>query len=116
MQIKTESRIFGAAKITLAAAALAGFLLFTGAPSSRADDDCQRRIARADHRLHEAIEHHGRESRQADAARHNLHEAREDCYTRNHRWWDEDGHRWRQDRDWDDHDHDKYEREHPPSR
>jgi len=116
MQTKFDSRLFGAAKITLAGAALAGFLLFTGAPSSRADDDCQRRIARADHRLHEAIEHHGRESRQAEAARHNLHEAREDCYNRNHRWWDEDGHRWREDRDWDDHDHDKYEREHPPSR
>lgn len=116
MQKNIELRIFGAAKITLAGAALAGFLLFTGAPGSRADDDCQRRISRADHRLHEAIEHHGRESRQAEAARHNLHEAREDCYTRNHRWWDEDGHRWRQDRDWDDHDHDRYERERPPSR
>ena len=114
MQIKSNSRIFGAAKIAVAGAALAGFLLFTGAPRLRADDDCQKRISRADHRLHEAIEHHGRESRQAEAARHNLREAREYCYGHNHRWWDEDNHRWHDDRDWDDHDHDRYDREHPP--
>jgi hypothetical protein len=107
MKMNFESRIFGAAKLTLAGAALAGFLLFTGAPRLRADDDdCQRRIARADHRLHEAIEHHGRESRQADHARAQLHEARERCWNRGKRWWDEDGHRWRSERDWDDHDHD----------
>jgi hypothetical protein len=40
-----------------------------------------------------------------------LHEAREHCWNRNKRWWDEDGHRWRSERDWDDHDHD---RERPP--
>src|SRR5579859_999827 len=115
MQTKFQWRVSGAAKASLAGAALAGFLLFTGAPRVRADDDdCQKRIAKADHRLHEAIEHHGRESRQADNARHGLHEARENCYNRNHQWWEEDEHRWRSDRDWDDHDHDKYDREHPP--
>ncbi|MGB2890844.1 MAG: hypothetical protein WBC04_24395 [Candidatus Acidiferrales bacterium] len=41
--------------MALASAALAGFLMFTGAPHLRADDDdCQRRIAKADHKLHEA--------------------------------------------------------------
>jgi len=112
MQTQSQS-IFGAAKVTLAGAALAGFLLFAGVSNAR-PDDCQRRLSKADHRLHEAIEHHGNNSPQAENARHNLHEAREDCYTRNHRWWDEDGHRWRSDRDWDDHDHDRYDREHPP--
>src|ERR1700692_2470415 len=106
MKINFEWRLFGAAKLTLAGATLAGFLLFTGAPRLRADDDCQRRVAKADHRLHEAIEHHGRESRQADHARHQLHEAREYCWTHSHRWWDEDGHRWRSEHDFDDHDHD----------
>lgn len=115
MQTKLQSRIFGTGKVALAGAALAGFLLFTGAPRLRADDDdCQRRIAKADHRLHEAIEDHGRNSRQAEHARHELHEAREDCYSRNHRWWDEDGRRWHSDRDWDDRDHDRYDRERPP--
>jgi len=114
MQTKLQSRILGAAKIAVAGAAMTGFLLFPGAPRLRADDDCQRRMAKADHRLHEAIEHHGRDSRQADNARHELHEARESCYAHNHRWWDEDEHRWHSDRDWDDHDHDKYDREHPP--
>lgn len=112
MKINFESRLFGAAKLTLAGATLAGFLLFTGAPRLRADDDCQRRTARADHRLHEAIEHHGRESKQADHARHELHEARESCWTHSHRWWDEDGHRWRSEHDFDDHDHD-HDRDRP---
>ena len=117
MRTKLRFRIIGAGKIMLAGAALAGFLLFTGAPRLRADDDaCQRRIARADHHLHEAIERHGRESRQADNARHELHQAREYCWNRAHRWWDEHEHRWHSDRDWDDHDHD-HDRDHDhPSR
>ena len=114
MQTKLESKIFGAGKITLAGAALAGFLLFVGAPSLRADDNCQRRISKADHKLHEAIERHGRNSRQAERAREDLRASRERCWNSSHRWWDEDGHRWRSDRDWDDHDHDRYDREHPP--
>ncbi len=116
MQTKLQSRVFGAGRVALAGAALAGFLLFTGAPALRADDDCQKRISRADHRLHEAIEHHGRESKQADHARRDLREAREYCWEHSHRWWDEDGHRWRSGRDWDDHDHDRdrYDRDHPP--
>jgi hypothetical protein len=45
-----------------------------------------------------------------------LREAREYCWEHSHRWWDEDGHRWRSGRDWDDHDHDRdrYDRDHPP--
>ena len=95
-------------KSVLAAAALMGFLSLTATPRAFAYDydGCQRRIAKADHRLHEAIEHHGAYSRQADHARHELREARERCWNENRRWWDEDGHRWHNDRDWDDHDHD----------
>ena len=53
----------------LAAVALGGFLVLSGAPQLlAADDDCQRRIARIDHKLHEAIEHHGPQSRQAERA------------------------------------------------
>ena len=112
---KNHSRIFGMAKVIVPGAALAGFLLFAGAPQLRADnDDCQRRIAKADHRLDEAIEHHGRNSSQAQRARNQLHEAREACWSRSHRWWDEHERRWRSERDWDDRDHDKYERERPP--
>ena len=88
-------------------ALLAGFLMFIGAPRLHADNDyCQRRIARADHRLHEAIEHHGYRSRQAEQRRHELHEVRERCWNAHHKWWDEDAHRWHTERDWDDHDHD----------
>ena len=97
--------LFG--KMALAAVALAGFLMFTGAPLLRADnDDCQRRVARADHRLHEAIEHHGYRSQQAERRRHELREARERCWNTRHRWWDEHERHWRTERDWDDHDHD----------
>ena len=94
-------------RAVLASAALAGLLAFAGAPRAMADDDCQRRIAKADHKLHEAVEHHGWDSRQADHWRHELREERERCWNRYHRWWDEDGHRWRNDHDWDDHDHDR---------
>ena len=105
----SNNSFFGRA--ALAVATLAGLLIFAGAPNLRADDDCQRRIAKADHKLHEAIEHHGYQSEQAEHWRHALREAREYCWKTNHRWWDEDGHRWRTDHDWDDHDHD-HDRDH----
>jgi hypothetical protein len=103
-----EKKFFG--RILLVSAAFLGMLAFAGAPQASAEsyDKCQQRIAKADHKLHEAIEHHGWESRQADHARHELREARERCWNESHRWWDEDGHRWRTDRDWDDHDHDRH--------
>jgi len=116
MQTKLQSRIFGSGKVrifgvgkvTLAGAALAGFLLFSGAPRLRADGDgCQKRISKADHHLHEAIERHGRESKQADHARRELRQARDYCWSHDHRWWDEHEHRWRSERDWNDHDHDR---------
>jgi hypothetical protein len=95
-------------KKTLAGVALAGFLMFTGVPSLRANNDyCQRRVVRAEHRLHEAIEHHGYRSRQAERGRHELRESRERCWNTSHRWWNEHEHRWHTDRDWDDNDHDR---------
>jgi len=109
MKLQTGGkRFFG--KAALAAAVFAGLMVFAGTPSARAGDDrnCQRRISKADHRVHEAVEHHGWNSRQADRARQELHEARERCWNERHRWWDEDGHRWHSDRDWDDHDHDRH--------
>ncbi len=95
------------ARTLLALAAFLGMLAFAGAPQASAEDydRCQRRIAKADHRLHEAAERHGWYSRQADHARHELREARERCWRERHRWWDEDGRRWHSDRDWDDRDH-----------
>ncbi|MGH9774469.1 MAG: hypothetical protein ACRD50_05920 [Candidatus Acidiferrales bacterium] len=96
------------ANIALATAVMGGFMLLVGAPRAFADDDdCQHRVAKADHKLHEAAEHHGWNSKQADRARHELQEAREYCWSRYHKWWDEDGHRWHSDHDWDDHDHDR---------
>jgi hypothetical protein len=93
-------------KTTIAAVVLSGSLLLIGAPRMQADS-CQHRLARADHRLHEAAERHGWESREAQHARVQLHEAREYCWAHSHRWWDEDNHRWHSERDWDDHDHDR---------
>jgi hypothetical protein len=71
------------------------------------DDRCRRRIEHAEHELHEAIEKHGRHSRQADHERRELHEARERCWNEQHRWWDEHEHRWHQEHDWDERDHDR---------
>jgi len=100
------------AKTALIAAALTAFAAFN-APTSRADHNsaCQVRLAKADHKLHEAIEHHGYRSGQAEHARRDLAEAREHCYTTYHEWWDEDEHRWHTDHDWKDEDHEHY-REH----
>src|SRR5258708_36667725 len=69
-------------KLLATLAALAGFLLFTGAPRvSAGESECEHRTERADHRLHEAIEHHGWDSPQPETARHQLREARQDCWS-----------------------------------
>jgi hypothetical protein len=93
-------------RLGLAPALLAGAVLFAGSTVLRAEDDCQKRVAKADHNLHEAIEHHGWQSSQAERWRHELAEARSYCWDHHHRWWDEDTRRWHSDHDWDDHDHD----------
>jgi hypothetical protein len=98
---------------TIAASALATSLCFLGAAAIRADDDCQKRVEKADHRLHEAAEHHGWDSSQAAKYREELYQARSYCWAHNHRWWSEDDHRWHTDRDWDDHDHDHVHMDHP---
>ena len=85
---------------------LGGLTLFGLTPGARAED-CQERIVKADHKLHEAAERHGWESKQAAHARHELAEARHYCWEHGHRWWDVEGSRWHKDRDWDDHDHDR---------
>ena len=105
--MRHRTNTLGHWKFVLGTGLLAGGLtFFAGAPSAKADDYCQKRIRHADHQLHEAIEHHGYESKQAAHARHELAEAREYCWEHNHRWWDADRNRWHSDRDWDDHDHD----------
>jgi hypothetical protein len=98
--------------LPLSVAVLAGLLLFTFVPGAHAEshEACQRRIAHADHELHEAVEHHGYNSREADRRRRDLHEARERCWRENHGWWNEHEHRWHTDRDWDDRDHDHDDR------
>ena len=107
--MKKNAKYTGSVKAAVATALLGGFMIFAvGAPTLRADDDggCRNRIIRADHRLHEAAEHHGWDSPQAQTRRAELAAAREFCWSHAHRWWDEDSHRWHTDRDWDDHDHD----------
>jgi len=99
MQLHTHLRksLFG--KAALAAAALGGLLFFAGAPSAQAADrdDCQRRIAKIDRKLNDAIEDHGYYSKQAEHWRHERHEAYERCYGSEYR------------NNWDrDHDRDRY--------
>jgi hypothetical protein len=99
-------KAFSIGSTTLATMAFSGFLLFAGTPQVKADD-CQERIRHADHELHKAAKRHGWDSPQAQERRQQLREAREYCWQHGNRWWDEDTHRWRSDRDWDDHDHDR---------
>ncbi len=95
----------------LAPTLFVGSILLAGVSVVHADDNCQKRVINADHKLHEAIERHGWQSSQAEHWRHELSEVRAYCWERSHRWWDEDEHHWRSDRDWDDHDHD-HDRDH----
>jgi hypothetical protein len=88
MQLHTHliRSIFG--KAALAAAALGGFLFFSGAPSAQARDwdDYRRPVVRYDdYRLHEAIEHRGYYSPRAEYWRHERREAFE------HGWRDRYG-------------------------
>ena len=92
----------------LIAAGLMTALFLGGAVLLRAEDDCQKRVRKADHKLHEAVEHHGWQSSQADHWRQELAEARNYCWNRDHRWWDADANRWHTDREGDDHDHDRH--------
>jgi hypothetical protein len=87
---------------------LAAVLLCTSVPRLQAEDldDCQRRVAHAEHELHEAIDKHGRHSRQANHERRELHNARERCWRERHQWWEEHERRWHKEHDWDEHDHD----------
>jgi hypothetical protein len=101
--MQNRSNIWNAAKVAMGMAALAGVLAFS-APLRA--DDCQSKIAKIDHNLHDAIAHHGPDSKEAAHWRNELAAQRERCWNAEHRWWDEDGHRWRTDRDWDEHDHD----------
>jgi hypothetical protein len=102
MQLHTHLRkssfvraMFG--KAALATAALGGLLFFAGAPGTQAADrdDCQRRIAKTERKLNDAIEDHGYYSRQADHWRHERREAVERCYGREYRNnWDRDRDRY----------------------
>lgn len=73
-------------KASLLAAVLSAFLLFGGATPAQAhdrDDNCSRRIHRAEEKLEREIYRHGYYSRQAQHQRHELQEERQRCY--NHR-------------------------------
>lgn len=69
-------------RLTLAGIALGALVVFGGASAAQAANpygDCERRIERAENKLDKAIAHHGYYSWQADHARHELREAREEC-------------------------------------
>jgi hypothetical protein len=89
----------------IAASALGAAIFFAAASPLHAED-CQKRIANADHHLHQAAAKHGWNSSEADHYRRELADAREYCWNHGHRWWDEDTHSWHTEHDWNDHDHD----------
>jgi hypothetical protein len=85
------SPMFG--KVAFATAALTGLLFFAGPPGAQAAgrDDCQRRIAKTEHELGEAIEDHGYNSRQANHWREERREAYDRCYGSNGYHRDQNG-------------------------
>lgn len=105
--LASERSAAGRSLLTATVLAAAFFLLAPSRLHAEDIDRCQRRVQHAEHELHEAIEHHGRNSRQANHERRELHAARERCWRESHRWWDEHEHRWHTERDWDERDHDR---------
>jgi hypothetical protein len=106
-------RIAKRAVKVFAAAVVAAFLLFLGAPSAsaRGYDDrgrCRERVERAEFKLDQAIRQHGPYSRQAEKKRRDLRAERERCYSRSHGWWDSRSQSWHNDRDWDRDDRDHH--------
>ena len=95
--------------LLLSIAVLLGLASFAAVPRAHAEseEDCQRRVERADQLLHIAIHKNGPESEDANRRRHELREARERCWHEFHKWWDPDRRRWHDQQDWDDHDHDR---------
>ena len=98
----TFTTMFG--KAVLAAVALGGFLFFAGAPGAKANDwdDCNRRVANAEWRYHEAVERHGPYSRDAQHWYHERLEAYQRAEHYRNEW--REHHRDRDDRyraDWD---------------
>ena len=87
-------------KLGLAAALTGCMLVGSAVPALAYDHDwrdrekCEKRIGRAEDKLHREVYRHGEYSRQAEHARHELRETREQC-----RWID--GQQWR------DHDRDR---------
>jgi hypothetical protein len=103
MQTERRMGMLEYGKLFVTLAALVGFFTLSGAPRVRANEaECQHRTERADHNLHEAIKHHGYDSKQAEHARHELSEAREYCWKESHKWWDVEGHEWRSEHNWEE--------------
>jgi hypothetical protein len=113
MQLHKHLRKWLFGKAALATAALSGLLLLAGAPSAKANDgdDCNRRAAYAEYRLHESIVYFGYYSPQARYWRHERHEAQEQLERYRRREWreherrehrrDDDGRRYYRERDRD---------------
>ena len=102
MEAERRTGILEYAKLLATLSVLAGLMMFTGAPDVKAiEAECQHRTEKADHDLHEAIKHHGYDSKQAEHARHELSAAREYCWGQDHKWWDVEAHQWRTEHNWD---------------
>ena len=89
-------------KIAAGVVLTAGLVAFT---PTQAAADCQHDTDKADHNLHDAIAHHGADSKEAQKYRAEHAAVRQRCWDKEKRWWDSDTHQWRTEH-WDDHDHD----------
>jgi len=105
--------IFG--RTVLAAAVLSGVLLYAGAPSARANDweNCNRRAAYAEFRLHQSVVYFGFYSPQAAYWRHERLEAYEQLERFQRREWREHE---RREHEWRDHHRDYNEQRHHRAR
>ena len=97
--MQTHSKKFFFGKVAVVSAALTGFLAGPGAPLPRAElPGKNRRLRSQAPRSHRA---HGVASKEAEHWRAELNAERDRCWNKEHKWWDEDGHRWHTEHDWD---------------
>jgi len=112
--LNSRRDMLGVRTLALTAAVFGLLLLGAGVQRAAADDrsDCQHRIAKAERNYDDALRHHGAGSHEVLDRQRDLNAERENCWNRNHSWWDGKENRWHEQRDWDRDEHHDHDRDH----
>jgi len=105
---------FGLRIFTVRTMVFSLLLLVAGAQRLWADDrsDCQHRVDKAEKSYDDALRHHSAGSHEVLERQQELNAERENCWNRNHSWWNGKEQRWHEQRDWDRDEHHDHDRDH----